>query len=93
VCYLGELREQLAPNVDKVSEVFTIPLKDFLDSDLWVLNLCCFRWWKQVHIVAHVSTYEPIELAVLSILQEYALSCELAGILFHTTISIRNQSL
>jgi hypothetical protein len=34
VCYLGELREQLAPNVDKVSEVFTIPLKDFLDSDL-----------------------------------------------------------
>jgi 8-oxo-dGTP pyrophosphatase MutT (NUDIX family) len=36
VCYLGELPDELSPNPDEVSEVFTIPLADLLDKSLWV---------------------------------------------------------
>ena len=36
VCYLGELPEQLTPNPEEVSEVFTIPLVDLLDRSFWV---------------------------------------------------------
>jgi nudix motif 8 len=36
VCYLGELPDRLQPSPDEVSEVFTIPVSDLLDSQLWV---------------------------------------------------------
>jgi nudix motif 8 len=36
VCYLGELPDQLRPNPDEVSEVFTVPLENLMDKSMWV---------------------------------------------------------
>lgn len=35
VCYLGELPDELYPNEEEVSQVFTIPLASLLDEDFW----------------------------------------------------------
>lgn len=36
VCYIGELPDQLYPNPDEVSEIFTIPLRDLLKREYWI---------------------------------------------------------
>lgn len=36
VCYLGQLPDNLSPNPEEVSEIFTIPLRDLLDKSFWV---------------------------------------------------------
>mmetsp|Transcript_28283 Transcript_28283/g.65789 ORF Transcript_28283/g.65789 Transcript_28283/m.65789 type:complete len:371 (-) Transcript_28283:36-1148(-) len=38
VCFLGELPEQLFPNPDEVSQVFTVSLESVADPELWITH-------------------------------------------------------